>query len=122
MIIALVIFGVVFAIAGLFVGGRVVGGGSGGLETLGSAVVGGLVGYPLGTIVGLVFLKKLFYKTGSLLLGTLGAIVGALATLVLSEPLRLNSDINILLTVFALLVSGLAVGGLYLNRKPPAGT
>jgi len=116
MMIALAAIGATFAVGGAFIGGRILGGNTEGFGALGLAIGGALVGYPLGIIVGLVLLKKLFHIRGSLLLGVSGAIIGTLAIVSLSEPLNLNSNINLLVGSFVLVVTGLSVGGLHIRR------
>ena len=116
MMIALAVVGVTFAVGGAFIGGRILGGNAEGFGALGLAIGGALVGYPLGIIVGLVLLKKLFHIRGSLLLGVSGAIIGTVATVALSEPLNLSSNINLLVGIFVLIVTGLSVGGLHIKR------
>ena len=54
MMITLAVVGVTFAIAGAFIGGRIIGSNSEGFGALGLAIGGALVGYPLGIIVGRV--------------------------------------------------------------------
>lgn len=116
MMIALAAAGAIFAAAGVFIGGRILGSNAEGFGAIALAVGGAIAGYPLGVIVGMVLLKKLFHLKGSLLLGIAGTIVGTVATLALAEPLRLNSNINLLAAAFVLIVTGLSVGGLYLKR------
>ena len=116
MMIALAAIGATFAVGGAFIGGRIIGGNAEGFGALGLAIGSALVGYPLGIIVGLVLLKKLFHIRGSLLLGVSGAIIGTLAIVSLSEPLNLNSNINLLVGSFVLVVTGLSVGGLHIRR------
>ncbi len=116
MMIALSIIGVALAIAGAFIGGRILGSGAVGFGALGLAIGGALVGFPLGIMVGILLLKKLFHQKGSLLLGMTGAIIGAVATLALAEPLNLNSNTNLLVGAFVLVVTGSSLGGFYIKR------
>ncbi len=115
--IALAVIGIAFAIAGAFIGGRVLGGDAVGFGALGLAIGGILIGFPLGTIVGLILLRKLFHQKGSLWLGMSGAIVGTIATAVLSEPLNLNANVNLLFGVFFTMVPALTLGGFYLMKR-----
>ncbi len=115
--IGLAVIGIAFAIAGAFIGGRVLGSEGAGFGALGLAIGGILVGFPLGTIVGLILLKKLFHQKGSLWLGMSGAIIGAVATAVLSEPLNLNAHVNLLFGVFFAIVPALTLGGFYLKKR-----
>ena len=116
MMIALAVVGVTFAVGGAFIGGRILGSNAEGFGALGLAIGGALVGYPIGIIVGLVLLKKFFHIKGSLLLGISGAIIGTVATVALSEPFNLSSNINLLVGAFVLIVTGLSVGGLHIRR------
>jgi hypothetical protein len=116
MMIALAVVGATFAVAGAFIGGRILGSNAEEFGALGLAIGGVLVGYPLGIIVGIVLLKKLFHQSGSLLLGILGAIFGTVATVALSALLNLISNINLLVGAFILIVTGLSVGGLHIKR------
>jgi len=115
--IGMAVIGIAFAIAGAFIGGRVLGSDAVGFGALGLAIGGILVGFPLGTIVGLILLKKLFHQQGSVWLGVLGAVVGTVATMVLSEPLNLNAHINLLFGVFFTIVPALTLGGFYLIKR-----
>jgi hypothetical protein len=115
MAFVLMVLGIIFAITGAFIGGRILGSDSVGFGALGLAIGGLLVGYPLGIIVGILLIKKLFHQKGSVLLGVIGSIIGAIATVALSEPLKLNSSPYLLSGTFFVLVTGLSLGGFYLK-------
>jgi hypothetical protein len=116
MTLGLGIIGIVFGLIGALIGGRVLGSDSFGFGALGLALGGIIVGYPTGIIVGIVLLKKLLHQRGSLPLGILGSIFGAIITLVLAEPLNLNSNPNLLFGVFSLSVPLFCLVGFFLKR------
>ncbi|MFC1938474.1 hypothetical protein ACFLVS_01265 [Chloroflexota bacterium] len=116
MAFVLAVTGIIFAITGAFIGGRILGSDAAGFGALGLAIGGILVGFPMGIIVGILLIKRLFYQKGSVLLGLLGGIIGTVATVALSEPLNLNSNSYLLFGAFFVLVTGLSLGGFYLKR------
>ena len=116
MTVGLGIIGILFGVIGALIGGRVLGADSVGFASLGLAIGGILVGYPTGIIVGIVLIKKILHQRGSLLLGIVGSIIGAVITMVLAEPLNLNSNTNLLFGVFLLIVPVFCLIGFYLKR------
>ncbi|MFC1967916.1 hypothetical protein ACFLVX_00800 [Chloroflexota bacterium] len=116
MTIGLAIVGIVFGLVGAFIGGKVLGGDSFGFGALGLALAGIIVGYPTGIIVGIVSIKKILHRRGSLLLGILGSIFGAVITIVVAGPLNLNSNLNLLFGVFFLDVPLFCLVGFFLKR------
>jgi len=54
------------------------------------ALAGMALGYPLGIIIALVVVKRALHYKGSLRLGALGAIIGAVLIFGLAEPFNLN--------------------------------
>ncbi len=116
MAFVLTITGIIFAITGAFIGGRILGSDAAGFGALGLAIGGILVGFPTGIIVGILLIKRLFHQKGSVLLGLIGGIIGTVATVALSEPLNLNSNSYLLFGTFFVLVTGLSLGGFYLKR------
>ncbi len=116
MTIGLGIIGIVFGIIGALIGGKVLGGDSVGFGALGLALGGIIVGYPTGIIVGIISIKKILHRRGSLLLGILGSIFGAVITIVIAEPLNLNSNTNLLFGVFLLIVPLFCLVGFFLKR------
>ena len=78
--------------------------------------IGGvIIGYPTGIIVGIISIRKFLHQQGSLLLGILGSIIGAVITIVLAEPLNLNSNANLLFGVFFLNVPIFCLIGFFLR-------
>ena len=116
MAFVLAVTGIIFAITGAFIGGRILGSDAAGFGALGLAIGGILVGYPTGIIVGFLLVKRLFHQKGSVLLGIMGGIIGTVATVALSEPLNLNSNSYLLFGAFFVLVTGLSLGGFYLKK------
>jgi len=116
MTVGLGIIGILFGVIGALIGGRVLGADSVGFASLGLAIGGILVGYPTGIIVGIVLIKKVLHQRGSLLLGIVGSVIGAVVTMVLAEPLNLNSNTNLLFGVFLLIVPVFCLIGFYLKR------
>jgi hypothetical protein len=116
MTISLGVLGIVFGVIGALIGGRVLGSDSFGFGALGLAIGGVIIGYPTGIIVGIVTLKRIFHQRGSLLLGILGSIVGAVVTIGVAEPLNLNSNPNLLFGTFLLSVPVLCMVGFHLKR------
>jgi len=116
MTIGLGVLGIVFGVIGALIGGKVLGSNSVGFGALGLAIGGVIIGYPTGIIVGIISIRKFLHQQGSLLLGILGSIIGAVVTLVLAEPLNLNSDTNLLFGVFFLTVPIFCLVGFFLKR------
>jgi hypothetical protein len=116
IVVGLGIIGILFGLAGALIGGRVLGSDSFGFGALGLALGGILIGYPAGIIVGLILIKKLLHKRGSLLLGILGSVFGAIVTIVVAEPLNLNSNANLVFGVFFLSVPLFCLVGFSLRR------
>ena len=114
--VILVASGVLFAIAGIFIGGRILGSNAEGFGALGLAIGGAAVGYFLGTIAGIVLIKKVVYRKGSLIPAVLGAIIGIIITTFLAGPLNLFSNSALLIAAYLIIVSGFSIGGLYLKR------
>ncbi len=116
MTIGLGVLGIIFAVIGALTGGRVLGSDSAGFGALGLAIGGVIIGYPAGIIVGIISIKKILHQQGSLLFGILGSIIGAIVTMVLAEPLNLNSNINLLFGMFFLSVPVFCLIGFFLKR------
>ena len=116
MAFVLAVTGIIFAITGALIGGRILGSDAAGFGALGLAIGGILVGYPTGIIVGILLVKRLFHQKGSVLLGLIGGIIGTVATVALAEPLNLNSNSYLLFGAFFVLVTGLSLGGFYLKK------
>ena len=116
MTIGLGVLGIVFGVIGALIGGKVLGSDSVGFGALGLAIGGVIIGYPTGIIVGIISIRKILHQQGSLLLGILGSIIGAVITMVLAEPLNLNSNTTLLFGVFFLSVPVFCLAGFFLKR------
>jgi len=115
MTIGLGVLGILFGVIGALIGGKVLGSDSFGFGALGLAIGGVLIGYPTGIIVGIILIKKILHQQGSLMLGIVGSIIGAIITVVLTEPLNLNSNANLLFGVFFLSVPVFCLVGFFLR-------
>ena len=116
MTIGLGIIGIVFGAAGALIGGKVLGSDSVGFGALGLALGGIIIGYPTGIIVGIVLIKKILHRRGSLLLGILGSIFGAVITIAAAEPLHLNANSTLLFVVFFLSVPLFCLVSFFLKK------
>ena len=116
MTLGLGIIGIAFGAIGAFIGGRLLGANSVGFGALGLAIEGIIVGYPAGIIVGIVLIRKVLHQKGSLLLGIVGSIIGAVIVMVLAEPLHLNSNTNLLFGTFLVIIPIFCLIGFYLRR------
>jgi hypothetical protein len=111
MTIGLGVLGIIFGVIGALIGGRVLGS-----DSIGFGALGVIIGYPTGIIIGIISIKEIFHQQGSLVLGILGSIIGAVITMVLAEPLNLNSNTNLLFGVFFLSVPVFCLVGFFLKR------
>ena len=108
--------GIVFGVIGALIGGKVLGGDSFGFGALGLALGGIIIGYPAGIIVGIVLIKKVLHRRGSLLLGIVGSIVGAAVIIGTIGPLNLNANTDLLFGLFLLTVPLFCLLGFFLKR------
>ena len=115
--IGVAIVGIIVGMAGGLIGSFIMRGELFGFGDLAGALMGLIVGYPLGVIAGIILVNKVFRYDGSLLLGIIGSILGAFLTIGLAEPLNLNINPNLLVTVFLLSVPLLGIIGFHLRRK-----
>jgi phosphate/sulfate permease len=89
---------------------------------LGLALGGAMLWYPLGVAGGLFVLKRAFKIPGSIVLGAVGAIVGAAVVLGLATLLNRTGDPSISIVAYFVLVPALATVGLRIGdnkRRPP---
>jgi hypothetical protein len=116
MAVGLGVIGVGFAMLGALLGAKVLAGSNPtGFADLGLAIAGMIVGYPAGIIIGIILIKKLLHQNGTIWLGILGSILGAGLTLLLAEPLQLNSNTNLLFGVFLFIVPVFCLLGFYMK-------
>ena len=116
MAMGLGVTGIVFGLIGALIGGKVLGGNSVGFGALGLALAGIIIGYPAGIIVGIVLIRKILHQRGSLLLGILGSIIGAVIVIALAEPLHLNSNTGLLFGTLLLCVPVFCLSGFLLRK------
>jgi hypothetical protein len=110
--IGLILIGAVFSIIGALIGGKVSGDGS--LEALGLALLGLSLGYFLGIIIGIILINKVLHQRGSLLLGILGCIIGAVIPWITIFFSNVSPAVFLYLPVVLTPVLGLA--GFYLKH------
>ena len=117
MVFASAFGGYIMAILGTLIGSRIVDrNGFGGFGGLVGAIAGMIVGYTAGVVFGILVFSSAFKYRGSVWLAALGAIAGMLLILVLAEPLRLNSNSNLMLWAVVILTSLLATLGFHLKK------
>jgi len=115
MILGTGLVGLVFSILAALLLGNLMKEEGAGFGALIGGILGFVVGYPIGTIVGIIVFKKLLKRSGSILLGFIGCILGAGLTLGLTEPFNLNVDTSLLFGFFFLLVPLMGTIGFYLK-------
>lgn len=118
--VAGVIAGGLLAVCGGWVGPFLSSEANNGWNDLIGSVLGALAGYALGAPLGVGAAAALLNQRGRPLLSMLGSILGGVLTLLLAEPLHLNQNSNLLVTMYALLVLVGALGGFHLRRRPRA--
>lgn len=116
MVIATAIIGAIFGFLAALIGSRLLGDGAGGFGDLIGAIAGMVIGYPVGVTIGIFIVNKLLRYKGSLLLGAIGSIAGAIAIIALAEPLGLNNNANLLWGLILLLPPLLGTFGFHLGR------
>ena len=116
MTIGLGVLGIIFGVAGALIGGKLLGDDSLSFGALGLAIGGSLIGYLVGILVGIVLIKKVFHRQGSLLFGILGAFIGVIITVLVAIPLTLNSNASAIVVIFCLGVPLVSMAGFHLNR------
>ena len=89
---------------------------SAGFGALGLALGGAMLGYPLGAMSGLFIFKRLLRINGSLLLGIIGALVGAAVPIAVASITNAALEPDVLIVVYFLSVPLLCALG-YLARK-----
>ncbi|MDP4278949.1 MAG: hypothetical protein QQM50_00145 [Dehalococcoides mccartyi] len=88
-----------------------IGSDSAGFAALGGAVLGIILGYPLGLSMAMIWLRFRTPYAGSAGLGVLGAVLGVLLTIGLAEVTHLNQNSDLLFMSFFIAVPLLAFLG-----------
>ena len=89
--------------------------GVGGWGGLVGGIAGMVIGYPLGVIAGVLLARYLLKYCGSLWLGLVGALVPGFVVLGLVEPLNLNQNPNLMLSIYFLATPLLATLAFHLR-------
>ncbi len=116
MVIGTAFIGLIFGLLAALIGASILEGELAGFGGLVGAVAGMVIGYPIGVIVGIFVVNKLIHYRGSLLLGSLGSILGGAITIGLAEPLGLNLIPGLLWVSFLLAPPLLGTIGFHLKR------
>jgi hypothetical protein len=111
--IVTVILGFVFGLIGIVIGAAIVKG----INGLAGALIGLIIGYPLGVIIGLALMRASRHY-GSLGLGVLGSVLGAILVILAEELLHLDLDPIILFGTFFIIIPLLCLIGFYLKKMP----
>jgi hypothetical protein len=93
--------GVLLAFGGGYLGPVLVRGFENGWNDLVASVLGALLGYIIGAPLGVIVSGRLLKQRGVIWRSVLGSFVGGVAIALLAEPLRLNQQSWLLMTVFA---------------------
>ena len=107
------VLGIALAVLGAYIGGGVIGEKSFG--ALGLAIIGVVAGYLLGIVIGLVVIKKVMHRNGSLAFGILGSIFGTAIIVIIGASIDIDSN-ALLIILFFLAVPVFSLGGYYLRR------
>ncbi len=97
-----------------------------GFGALGIVIAAVMIGYPVGAIAGLLLLRRKPGVPGSLPLGLIGCVIGAILPVVVTGALNLVMEPSVLFTVYFVSVPALGAFG-YLhhaashNASPPHG-
>jgi len=117
MVLAAASGGFVIAVPAILIGSRLFAENSlGGFEDLVGAIVGMVIGYPAGVIVGIYVYSRVFRYRGSMWLAVLGAVLGVVLVFGLAEPLNLNVNSDLLLGGYFLITALLATWGFHLKK------
>jgi hypothetical protein len=117
MVLAAAFGGFLIAIPATLIGSLIFAENSlGGFEDLVGALMGMVVGYPLGVVFGILIYSRVFKYRGSIWLAALGAAAGVFLILGLAEPLNLNVNGDVLLSSYFLMTALLATWGFHLKK------
>ncbi|MBN1857234.1 MAG: hypothetical protein JW846_09835 [Dehalococcoidia bacterium] len=81
-----------------------------------AVVVSLLIAYPSGVGIGIILVRKMLKWRGSVVLGIAGAFVAAVLTMVAAEPLHLNVNTQVLMSVYFVTVAVCAAAGFLYRR------
>ena len=111
-VIGLGIIGAIFGVIGAYIGFVVLGDEK--FVSLGLGLLGLMIGYPLGVIIGIVLFKKALRQRGSLIFGIPGSIIGAIISFI---PVLWNPS---LFTGYFIIIPVLCLVGFKLRSKAAA--
>jgi hypothetical protein len=82
------------------------------------AGLGGMaIGYPIGVALGILLVNKFLHYRGSLLLGAIGSLLGAVFNYVLVEYLGLSLSLSLFLAIVLLAPAILGAAGYHLRGR-----
>jgi hypothetical protein len=117
MLLAAAFGGFLIAIPATLIGSQIFAENSlGGFEDLVGALMGMVVGYPLGVVLGILVYSRIFKYRGSMWRAALGAVAGVFLIFGLAEPLNLNVNADVLLSSYFLVTALLATWGFHLKK------
>ncbi len=116
MVIAAAFIGAVFGFLAAVISAQLLQDEATGSGGLAGALAGLIIGYPIGVMIGIFLINKVLRYQGSLLLGAIGGIIGALIPIALTEPTGLNNNPDLLWVLILLLPPLLGTVGFYLTR------
>lgn len=116
MMLAAGFTGFLVAIPGILIGAEALSSSdAGGFEDLIGAIMGMIIGYPLGGVLGIWVYSRVFRYSGSMWLALAGAVMGVVLVFGLAEPLNLNASSDFLLGSYFTLTVLLATWGFHLR-------
>ena len=92
-----------------------------GIGDIVAVVLSLMFGYPAGACIGLLLARRFLRQQGSLLFGIGGAIIGAVLTMVMAEPLHLNLESGVMIATYVCNVAILGAVGHTLGRRGDQG-
>lgn len=116
MVIAIAIIGAIFGFLAALIGDQLLQDDFAGFGGLVGALAGMVIGYPIGVVLGIFLINKVIRYRGSLLLGAIGSIIGAVFIIGLAEPLGINNNPDLLWALILLLPPLLGTIGFHLKR------
>jgi hypothetical protein len=111
MLAITIVCGVVFAILGGLLYAAVATGDDVGFASLGNFLLGAIAGYALGLIFGVWLAGRLTRRPGTSWQATFGAVIGIVLIMLLAEPLSLNTNQDLLVSLLLFVPALFAVIG-----------